>query len=87
MPLGASAPGQGRVLANYILRNYTRVMQNKTGHPRDTPLQIKLSPAQHAALMAAARRHDTTAALLIRHGIAAQISRLDKQAERENAAA
>jgi len=53
-------------------------MQNKTGHPRDTPLQIKLSPAQHAALMAAARRHDTTAALLIRHGIAAQISRLDK---------
>lgn len=62
-----------------MMRNHPRVFA--------TPLQIRLTTAQHAALMDTARRHETTAAELIRHGIAAQLSRLDKQAERENAAA
>ena len=53
----------------------------------DTPLQIKLTPAQHAALMDSARRHETTAAEIMRHAIAALLSQFDQQVERENAAA
>ena len=52
---------------------------NPTRPPQlDKLLNIRISVAQHRALHDAARRHDLTAAQLIRHGIAAQISRLDK---------
>lgn len=53
----------------------------------DKLLNIRISVAQHRALHDAARRHKTTAAELIRSGIGAQISRLDKQAQRKDAAA
>ena len=61
---------------------------NHTRPPQlDKLLNIRISVAQHRALHDAARRHETTAAELIRHGIAAHLSQLDKQAERENATA